>query len=792
MNDIFTVRSSVFPSTTKVAGFRGSEGLSRPYVFEILLMMTNDEAGDFDMEDAIGAKTTLTAHRGGEGAPFVFHGILSALELVHEFGKRAVFRARLVPQLWLLTQTFHSRIFTKVTIPDMIKAVLEDSGLTSDDYVFRLLKSYKPEEHVCQYRESNFDFISRWMEREGLYYFFEHGDDQEKLVITDDKSSHSPLIGRQVRYFPQTGSDVTAGESFRSFTCRHASLPGSVRLKDYDYGKPALEITGSAPVSPTGMGEISVYGARFFSPTEGARVAKIRSEELLARQVVFQAVGSPFHLRAGYTFEVDDHPRAKYNAGYLAIGVEHYGSQATGAPELVELLGFEQRDVYRVEVTAIAASVQFRAESKTTWPRIYSFENATVDGPATSEYAQIDEQGRYAVKFKFDEGTLKGGQASTMVRMMQPHGGGIEGFHFPLRKDTEVVVTFLGGDADRPCIAGVVPNALTPSPVTSGNYTKNVIQTGGRNRFELEDQAGQQRITLSTPHTNSYVRMGSANEIHTMIIHTDGPTLIDAGLELDVTAGAHKHETIEGEVTEIYKDSKTETVTLAVSETYNTTKTEKVPNGQVDETYKAQKTTVTNLREGVFGTQKTTVHGTVTEIYEGHHDIKVTTGGRTDDVTGAFNLTVHGAVIEVVDETKEETVTGTHKITTGARTEHVKGDYGQTIDGTWTQTTGNVVDYWTANKSSHTYGFSNSINIGGKASLDMSLNAIASLSAAIALTAGLKLEAKASASITLSAACDINAGSVAFNQETLKIDTKGCGIKNVGTAIQLAAITIFA
>ena len=116
------------------------------------------------------------------------------------------------------------------------------------------------------------------------------------------------------------------------------------------------------------------------------------------------------------------------------------------------------------------------------------------------------------MRFAFDESALGDGKASTRVRMMQPHGGGVEGWHFPLRKGTEVLFTFLGGDPDRPVIAGVVPNALTPSPVTAGNHTKNVIQTGGRNRLELEDKAGQERITLSTPHSNTYLRMGAPND----------------------------------------------------------------------------------------------------------------------------------------------------------------------------------------------------------------------------------------------------------------------------------------
>jgi type VI secretion system secreted protein VgrG len=192
-----------------------------------------------------------------------------------------------------------------------------------------------------------------------------------------------------------------------------------------------------------------------------------------------------------------------------------------------------------VEVQAISADVQFRPARRAAWPRIYGYENGQVEGAGASDYAQIDDQGRYLVKMRFDEGNGHGARSSTWVRMMQPHGGGVEGFHFPLRKHTEVVVSFLGGDPDRPVISGVVPNALTPSPVTSGNHTKNVIQTGGRNRLELEDLAGQQRITLSTPYSNTYLRMGSPNDDHEAIIHTDDNALLHADVNYDVYAGVN-------------------------------------------------------------------------------------------------------------------------------------------------------------------------------------------------------------------------------------------------------------
>jgi len=438
-----------------------------------------------------------------------------------------------------------------MSIPDILAEMLEDGGLSSDEYVFKLVDQYKPEEHVCQYQESHLDFISRWMEREGLYYYFEQEENQEKLVITDNRAAQHELVSTPVRFHALTGSDVSAKECLQTFLCRHKSLPGTVKFKDHDYSKPRLRVTGSAPITRNGIGDVSVHGARFFTPEAGKRLATLRAEEMLAREVLFTGSGTSFYLRAGYTFALEDHPRASFDAKYLAIDVEHQGNQGASTAELRRLTGLDTDEVYRVDVTAIPATVQFRAELRTAWPRIYGTEHGTIDGEAESEYAQIDEHGRYVVRFAFDESILGNGKASTRVRMMQPHGGGVEGWHFPLRKGTEVLFTFLGGDPDRPVIAGVVPNALTPSPVIAGNHTKNVIQTGGRNRLEIEDKAGLQRITLSTPHSNTYLRMGSpngangaANNGHELIVHTDNNAFLDTGADWDVNVGGHLKEEV--------------------------------------------------------------------------------------------------------------------------------------------------------------------------------------------------------------------------------------------------------
>ncbi|KYF54625.1 hypothetical protein BE08_24295 [Sorangium cellulosum] len=544
MSDVFVVNSSALPPSTKLVAFHGTEGISKLYQFELYLVMTRDVGHEFDMAAAVGTLVSVSFEPSDGGESFLRSGVLGSIELINDFAGRCVFRATMVPRLAFLSLSVHSRIFAEKAIPDIIQDVLQKGGVT--DCAFQLRGAYRPEEHVCQYRENDYAFIARWMEREGIYYYFEHGEGGETLVLTDEKSAHQPHGSKPARYYPQTSVN-TARDTIRAFTCRHGAMPSAVRLKDHDYANPAVPVAGQASVCANGFGEVSLFGARFFSPSDGERLARVKAESLAAAGVVYQAMGTSVSLVPGFTFELEDHPRAAFNTTYLTTEIEHWVNQAPDMPELREVA--QWNDNYRMEARAIAATAQFRAPQITAWPRIYGTEPAVVDGAAASEYAQIDNHGRYRIKFYFDESDLSGGKASTWVRMLQPHGGGIEGFHFPLRAGTEVMCSFEGGDPDRPAIVGVAPNALTPSPVTAGNNTRNVIQTGGRNRLELEDQAGQERITLSTPYDNTYIRMGAPNAGHSYEVKTQGHALTEiAGSQESIIGG--NRTTITGGISE--------------------------------------------------------------------------------------------------------------------------------------------------------------------------------------------------------------------------------------------------
>jgi type VI secretion system secreted protein VgrG len=246
MTDPFSVTSSALPAGVRVLSFRGTEAISALYSFEMHLLV---EDPTFDPAAAIGADATFTIS--GEDPPRAFHGVLSTLEIVNDLPHSAVVRAVLTPRLWRLTLTRHSRVFVKQSLPAMLDAVLKGAGLTGADYALELTGTYGPLEHVCQYRESSLAFLSRRMEREGVYFFFEQGDTREKLIIADDRSCHERLSKDPVRYYQVAGAGVGGGNGLHAFRGVHSSIPGSVRVHDYDYLRPTLDMTSSAPVSDT-------------------------------------------------------------------------------------------------------------------------------------------------------------------------------------------------------------------------------------------------------------------------------------------------------------------------------------------------------------------------------------------------------------------------------------------------------------------------------------------------------------------------------------------------------------
>ncbi|WP_027366776.1 type VI secretion system Vgr family protein [Desulfocurvibacter africanus] len=509
----FDFRCEGLPQETfDVVEFKGLEGLSTPYMFEVTLVSPNP---DIDLTEVVRSRSTLVLLREA-GEEVLFHGILAAFEQTLAYNTAYFYRAVLRPAFWRLSLTHHNQVFLGKSVPEILQTVLKDGGLATDEFELRLTGNYAPCEYVCQYQESHFDFVSRWMEREGIYYFFEQGPDREKLVLTDTASAHVLAAkGGKFSYSQTSGLDhASRTEVVKSFTCRQQMLPAKVKLKDYNYLRPSLDLTVEAAVSERGMGEVYLYGEHFLTPEAGSRLARIRAEELMAGEKRFLGESLIPYLLPGFVFDLQGHFRKDTNARYLTTDIEHEGNQVALLPAAAKdgLGTLATEPYYRNSFTAIPAGVQFRPQRKTEKARFNGSLSAVIDSESDGPYADLDEHGRYKVRLPFDIAGSRAGKASHRLRMVQPYVGSNHGMHFPLHKGTEVLLTFIDGDPDRPVISGAVPNPDNPSPVTSSNLTKSVITSAGGNTIHMEDQAGSQRILLHSPTSGTFLRLGAPND----------------------------------------------------------------------------------------------------------------------------------------------------------------------------------------------------------------------------------------------------------------------------------------
>ncbi|MBF0530353.1 MAG: type VI secretion system tip protein VgrG [Deltaproteobacteria bacterium] len=507
----FTFRSRALPDETFfVLSFEGWEELSTLYSFTINLV---SKQADLDI-DKILSMPVIFIIQDPDGKHVPFQGMLAEFQQLHESHGLYFFRAVMVPKLWWLTQTSHNQVFLRQTAPEIVESVLKDGGLSSMEYEIRLKENYtRVYEYVCQYQETHYNFLCRWLEREGMYYFFEITSTGEKVIITDTKEGHSYLPqGDAVAYSPVSGLEQAhVGETVTSFNLIQKRLPETILLKNYDYNRPSLDLSVQARVDVAGLGRVYVYGDDYRTFEEGERLARIRKEAFTCRQKIYRGEGSAAFLRPGFLFNLKNHFREEFNRAYLAVSVNHEGDQTAlilaGLAETQKKT--EKNPFYKNSFSAIPSDVQYRDGRKAERPRIHGSIHAHIDAAGSGEYAELDDQGRYKVILPFDLSGRGWGKASTWLRQVQPYGGSDHGFHFPLHKGTEVLLTFIDGDPDRPVIAGVVPNPLTPSPVRNSNQTKNLVHTAGGNILELEDLAGQQRLLLSPPRANNRLHLGA-------------------------------------------------------------------------------------------------------------------------------------------------------------------------------------------------------------------------------------------------------------------------------------------
>ncbi len=432
-------------------------------------------------------------------------GILAALEQSEKGQGWTKYRATFVPKLWQLTRSFRSRIFMDKTVDQLIGAVLEADGLSPQvDFEWKLSRQgkagptperaiYPQREYVVQYEESDWDFVARWLEHEGIWFYFVNadGDGQqstEKVVFGDTPSTYGASeFESNIPYRPESegkGNDRREAGQVTTFRCRQQRLPTKVAVNDYNWRTPSAELLLEATVHEQGTGVQIEYNDHFKTSDQGEAIATLRAEELSCRARWFHGESDCRTLRAGHTFTLRDHYRDDWNDSYLVVEIHHQAEQMISL-ESSSVTGVKYANTFQ----CIPASQAYRPERRTAWPSIKGVMHARVDAEGDGKYAELDEFGRYKLVFPFDEhaADAKPGKASRWVRLAQPYAGPGGGMHFPLLKGTEVLVTHVDGDPDRPIIAGAVPNAELPSPASANNPSQNTIRTASGSVFQIDD-----------------------------------------------------------------------------------------------------------------------------------------------------------------------------------------------------------------------------------------------------------------------------------------------------------------
>lgn len=493
-----------------VVEMEGFEAISKPFQFTLTLV-TDDADIDFDTILRMPATFSIFSQDGKREVPY--HGVLAGFEQLHRVDGYVFYRAILVPRLWKLSQFRISEVYlNEQTIPAIVESILHSVQLASGtDYELKLKGQYRARSFVCQYQETHLDFISRWMEKEGMYYYFQHGD-QDKLLIVDGKVEHDPAT-QDVNYRPVDELDAgVESDTVRTFMCRQTPLPRQVILQDYNHRKAALELKAQASVSENGLGDVMIYGENFRTQEEGNRYAKLRAEEILCGGKVFSGESTAVGLRAGFFMKLARHYRAAFNDKYLITEIRHEGSQAgalIGGGKSSINDAPEAKTHYSNSFRAVPASVQFRAERVTPKPRVAGTMNATIDAEGSGQYAELDEYGQYKVQLPFDMTKKDAAKGSARVRMATPYAGKGHGMHFPLLKDSEVLLSFTDGDPDQPVIVGAVPNSENKNVVAQDVEQYNRIATAGGNQIFMGDTQGKEVMWLHSPFHNSSIGLGS-------------------------------------------------------------------------------------------------------------------------------------------------------------------------------------------------------------------------------------------------------------------------------------------
>ncbi len=599
-NRLIAIETQLGPDVVLLKGLQMTEELGRPFSCELDL---RSEESEIAFSDIIGTNATIRIER-TDGKTRYVNGIISRFvqEGVPSQGRANRYRATLVPWLWLLTRTSDCRIFQDMTVPEIVQLVFKDLGFSGEAYIrLSLTATYQKKEFVVQYRETAFNFVSRLLEEEGIYYFFEHDNGKHVLVLADSPSAHVVTEGYEEVPFVQQERASAGRERVWEWVLEKQLQPSAFVQRDFDFKVPGKSLHSSAEhawdaTKPAIVGEAPALFELFDYPgwytelAEGDRVSKARVEEQHAQHELARARGDVRGLTVGARFKLVEFPRADQEREYVVVSAyyhaetDEFGS-GQGSGEQLYQCGF----------TVMPATVPYRTPRTTAKPLISGPQTAVVVG-ADGEEIDTDEFGRVRVHFHWDRwsGVDEHEKCSCWIRVSQVWAGKKWGTMFIPRVGQEVIVEFLEGDPDRPIVTGrvyngecQVPYAL-PDNKTVTSFKSNSSKGGeGFNEIRFEDKKdsemfflhAQKDMDVRVKHDRKRFignddHLIIANDQHehikhdsSLIVDNDYKSLIKNDYNLKVEGKHAEHivksmsQTVEDDVIQVYKKNASTTVT---------------------------------------------------------------------------------------------------------------------------------------------------------------------------------------------------------------------------------------
>ena len=546
-NAFLTVQTALGPEDLLLDTFQATEGLSRLFACSLTMRSPLDTIKGADL---IGTSATVTLQRPEKNAR-LFNGIVSRFTYLGSNQDFATYTLELVPRMWLLTLGRDRVIYQNLSTPDIVQKVLGDFAV---DCRTALEGTYAPREYCVRYDETAFDFVSRLMEEEGIFYFFTFTADSHTLVLADSKSAYESCPNAQELLVRSGEGGVGHTHSVTRFESDARLVTKDHEVDDYDFLTPDTSLLAKNSAK-AGRGSDYEFPSRVAASAASAR-ARIRQEE---HQVGSQSGRGDSHchyLTPGTTFKLKEHPRADLNDEYVVHSVHHHA----------------ENENYSNSFETLPLNTPFRPPRLTPRPVVAGSHTARVVGPSGHE-VWTDQHGRIKVQFPWDRLGKKDDKSSCWMRVSQIWAGEGWGALFLPRIGQEVVVSYVDGDPDRPLVSGSVYNGTHVTPVelpsaSSQSTIRSRSLPGGSagNELRFEDKKDAEELYM---HAQKDMRTEIENDLTTKVIagnelHTvtkgNRTVKVDTGNETHSVKGTRALE-VTGNETHDNKADFTQTVT---------------------------------------------------------------------------------------------------------------------------------------------------------------------------------------------------------------------------------------